>query len=224
MSESTEAATIVSPRETRVRKRDGDTPFSLSPPRLAVAGQRGYATSMQAGTASWIFVALAMGCSRATPTTQVVTPASTLPMGDAGADGDLLVRVHRYGGGPASLDHTLTIGRSGAVRLVGHDALWCTRTSKNVPYTQPIDTRGVLTAEALAEIRTLTEAPALRSFPGAKPPAHAPASDGVAAEVSLPGLPTILVDGVREVTGPMGRLLDLDRDLARQFGTAAACQ
>jgi hypothetical protein len=165
-----------------------------------------------------------MGCSRATPTTQVAVPAPTLPMRDAGTDGDLLVRVHRYGGGPASLDHTLTIERSGAIRLVGHDALWCTRTNKNVPYTQPVDTRGALAAEALAEIRTLTEAPALRAFPGARGPAHAPQSDGVAAEVTLPGQPTILVDGVRDVTGPMGRLLDLDRELARQFGTAAACQ
>ncbi len=164
-----------------------------------------------------------MGCSRGAPTPHVAPPTPTVATGDAGSDDDLLVRVHRYGGGPASLDHTLTIHRSGAVRLVGHDALWCTRTRKSAPYTQPVDTRGVLTPEVLSEIRTLSVAPALRSFPGAMPPAHAPASDGVAAEVTLPGQPTILVDGVREVAGPMGRLLDLDRDLAKHFGTAAIC-
>ncbi len=86
-----------------------------------------------------------------------------------------MVRVHRYGGGPASLDHSLTIARSGSIRLLGHDALWCTRTRSSVPYTHPVDTRGTLSAQALAEIRTLTEAPArslrrmLRS-PTASPP------------------------------------------------------
>lgn len=197
--------------------------FHVKGAGLAVAGERVYSPSMQRGTA-WVLAMVVAGCSRGAPATQVAPPAPVPSANEAGSGGDFLVRVHRYGGGPASLDHTLTIGPSGDVRLVGHDSLWCTRTSKNVPYTQPIDTRGALSAEALAEIRTLTEAPALRAFPGARGPAHAPQSDGVAAEVTLPGQPAILVDGVRDVSGPMGRLLDLDRELARQFGTAAACQ
>jgi hypothetical protein len=41
----------------------------------------------------------------------------------------------------------------------------------------------------------------------------------VAAEVFLPSRPLILVDGVG-VSGKMGRLLELDRELAPPSGTA----
>ena len=59
-------------------------------------------------------------------------------------------------------------------------------------------------------------------FAGAQGAARAPQHDGVAAEVTLPGQATILVDGVSEVAGKMRRLLDLDRDLALRYGAAAS--
>lgn len=167
------------------------------------------------------------GCSRAAPDTRTSpeTKASRESSASASEAGPpFVVRIHRWGGGPASLDHTLEIGADGFARLTGYDGLWCSRAKKQATAARSVDTRVALDPAVFDELRALAADPEVLRYPGAAAPAHAPASDGVAAEVSFPAHPSLLVDGIREVDGKMGRLLDLDRDLAARFGVAAACR
>jgi hypothetical protein len=136
----------------------------------------------------------------------------------------LVVRVHRWGGGPASLDHTLEIADDGSVHLHGYDALWCMRANKSHSAVRTVvDTRGALDARTFEELHALASDPDVARYPSANGPAHAPEYDGVAAEVSLPAHGPILIDGVREAKGKMLRLLELDREIAERLGVAAAC-
>jgi hypothetical protein len=141
---------------------------------------------------------------------------------EAGAP--FVVRVHRWGGGPKPLDHTLEIERDGFAHLTGYDELWCPHANKTPSGARRVDTRVALEPGVFDELRTLAADPEVTRYAGANGPAHAPAYDGVAAEVSVPGHPFLLVDGVRDVKGRMGRLLDLDRELAARLGVAAACR
>lgn len=171
-----------------------------------------------------VLASLLLGCSR--PTTESkATPSSTSPAAaatDANDSGPaFVVRIHRYGGGPPGLDHTLEVTQDGSAHLTGNDGLWC-RGKKGPMAGKPVDTRVRLDPVVFAEIRALSSNPEVVRFPGARGPARAPQSDGVAAEVALPAQGTLLVDGVREVPGKMGRLLDLDRELAARFGSAAS--
>jgi hypothetical protein len=177
-------------------------------------------------------LALLVGCSRSVPgskanedTRPPPTTASAPAALRAPVDGGpaLLVRIHRFGGGPASLDHSLEVLADGSAHLTGHDQLWCDR-EKKVRTANEADTRFVLDPSTREEIRLLAEHPEVTGFAGASGPARAPEADGVAAEVFLPSHARILVDGVRGVPGRMGRLLDLDRELAARFGAAAVCR
>jgi hypothetical protein len=165
-----------------------------------------------------------LGCSRptteskATPNEPLLT--ATLPAAkDAGST--FVVRIRRYGGGPRGLDHTFEVAPDGSAHLTGHDSLWC-RGTKPSHAGAPVDTRVPLDPAVFAEVRELSIHPEVARFAGAQGPARAPQYDGVAAEVTLPAQAPILVDGVREVAGKMGRLLDLDRELAARYGAAAA--
>lgn len=167
------------------------------------------------------------GCSR--PRSETAPSPETKPSrettaiaSDAGAP--FVVRVHRWGGGPKAVDHTLEIGRDGFAHLTGYDELWCRQANKTRAGAAPVDTRVALEPGVFDELRALAADPDVTRYAGANGPAHAPSYDGVAAEVSLPGHPPLLVDGVRDVKGRMGRLLDLDRELAALLGVAAACR
>lgn len=168
---------------------------------------------------------LLAGCSRPTPETKASPEAKASPdtaVLDAAAP--LVVRVHRWGGVPGSLDHTLEVVDDGSVHLYGYDAMWCIRAKKKWPSgPRRLDTRSALDARTFEEIRALASDPDVARYPSAPPPARAPESDGVAAEVSLSTHGPILIDGVRELKGKMARLLDLDREIADRLGVAAAC-
>lgn len=162
------------------------------------------------------------GCSRPTPETRTSeTTTATTSAPDAGPP--LVVRIHRFGGGPASLDHTLEIGGDGFAHLTGADWLWCRHANKGTAGAMAVDTRSALEPAVFAELRALAADPEVLRYAGTAPPAHAPSYDGVAAEVSFPAHPTILVDGIQDVKGKMGRLIDLDREVAARLGVAAAC-
>lgn len=167
-----------------------------------------------------MIAAMLLGCSR--PTTESkATPSAAAAADATDSEPTFVVRIHRYGGGPSGLDHTLELAQDGSAHLTGNDAQWC-RSKKGSSDIKPVDTRVRLDPVVFAEIRALSSHPEVVRFPGAPSPARAPQSDGVAAEVTLPAQATILVDGVREVPGKMGRLLDLDRELASRFGAAAS--
>lgn len=164
------------------------------------------------------------GCTRPTPETRTspeTKPPPAAVASEAGAP--FVVRTHRWGGGPASLDHTLEIGGDGFAHLTGYDWLWCVHAKKTRSAARSVDTRVALEPAVLDELRALAADPEVLRYPGAARPARAPSSDGVAAEVSFPAHPSLLVDGVHDVKGGMGRLLDLDRELAARLGVAAAC-
>lgn len=158
--------------------------------------------------------------ARPPPTTASAPAALRVPVDGGQA---LLVRIHRFGGGPAWLDYSLEVLADGSAHLTGLDQFWCDR-QKKVRTANKVDTRFVLDPSTREEIRLLSEHPEVTGFTGASGPARAPESDGVAAEVFLPSHARILVDGVREVPGRMGRLLDLDRELAARFGAEAVCR
>jgi hypothetical protein len=163
---------------------------------------------------------LLAGCSRPTPERRASPKAAAL---DAAVP-PLVVRVHRWGGGPASLDHTLEITNDGSVRLHGYDDLWCMRANKSHSAVRTVvDTSGALDARTFEELRALASDPGVLGYPSANGPAHAPEYDGVAADVSLPAHAPILIDGVREAKGKMLRLLELDSEIAGRLGVAAAC-
>jgi hypothetical protein len=172
---------------------------------------------------------LLLGCSRPTTeskATQNGTPPTATATAPAANDAGptFVVRIHRYGGAPPDLNHTLEVAPDGSAHLTGHDGLWC-RGKKGPQGGTPVDTRVTLDPVVFAEVRALSIHPEVVRFAGAQGPARAPQYDGVAAEVTLPAQAPILVDGVREVAGKMGRLLDLDRDLALRYGAAAsACE
>lgn len=170
-------------------------------------------------------VLFSCGCSRPSPemrTSETTTsPVASTSTPDAGPS--FVVRIHRFGGGPASLDHTLEIGGDGVAHLTGHDWLWCQQAKKGAAGAGPVDTRGAVEPAVLAELRALASDPEVLRYPGTAPPAHAPSYDGVAAEVSFSARPTILVDGIQDAKGKMDRLLDLDREVAARLGVAAAC-
>ena len=183
-----------------------------------------------------LFALLVLGCSRPTteskatpnePLPTVALPASpasaAVPTSPAANDAGptFIVRIHRYGGGPVGLDHTFEVAPDGSAHLTGYDPLWC-HGNKGPHAGAPVDARVPLDAAVFAEVRELSIHPEVARFAGAQGPALAPQSDGVAAEVTLPAEAPILVDGVREVPGKMGRLLDLDRELAARYGAAAA--
>jgi hypothetical protein len=177
-----------------------------------------------------LFALLMLGCSR--PTTESkATPNEPLPTATLPAANDagptFVVRIHRYGGGPHGLDHTFEVAPDGSAHLTGHDSLWCRGSlgslgTKPSHAGAPVDARVPLDPAVFAEVRELSMHPEVARFAGAQGPARAPQYDGVAAEVTLPAQAPILVDGVREVAGKMGRLLDLDRELAARYGAAAA--
>jgi len=177
-----------------------------------------------------VLASLLLGaCSRAAPESKATPPeasaataTATATATDAGAP--FVVRIHRFGGGPASLDHTLEIFADGSARLRGYDHLWCRSAGRTAPLgRKEVDTRVSLERAVIGELRTLAAHPDVTRFAGATGPARAPQFDGVAAEVVLPSRPLILVDGLGEARGKMARLLDLDRELAARYGTAAAC-
>jgi hypothetical protein len=166
-------------------------------------------------------------CSRAAPESKATPPepaAATMPPALAVPGAPFVVRIHRFGGGPASLNHTLEVFADGTARLTGYDYLWCRNAGRTAPLTRKdVDTRVTLERAAFDEVRTLAAHPDVTGFAGATGPARAPQSDGVAAEVFLRSRPVILVDGLGEARGKMTRLLDLDRELAARYGTVAAC-
>ena len=170
-----------------------------------------------------LLAALLIACSRTTATSTNSTMNDAGPSATRDAGSPFIVRIHRYGGGPRGLDHTLEVSNDGSARLVGYDTLWCNGKERRGVSTAPIDVRITLEEPVIDELRRLAADPEVTSFRGAAGPAKAPESDGVAAEVVLPPRVPILVDGVREVSGKMGRLLDLDRELAKRYGSAATC-
>jgi len=142
---------------------------------------------------------------------------------DGGAP--FIVRVHRWGGAPGGLNHTLEVYPDASARLTGYDSRWCTRAQNTLlgPRDVNVDTRGLVQPVVFAELRALVRHPDVTHFAGANGPPRAPAYDGVAAEITLPSQPPLLVDGVGDAQGKMGRLLALERELAQRLGVPAAC-
>lgn len=170
------------------------------------------------------FALLLLGsCSRPTPPTPETKPS---PVATVVAEAHFVVRVHRWGGGPASLDHTLEVANDGSVHLHGYDHLWCTRAKEGnrSAVRAVVDIAGALDARTFEEIRALANDPEVARYPSATPPARAPERDGVAAEISLPTHAPILVDGVRGTDGKVDRLLGLAAEVAGRLGVAAACR
>ncbi len=122
-----------------------------------------------------VIASLLLGCSR--PTTESkATPSGTSPAAaatDANDSGPaFVVRIHRYGGGPPGLDHTLEVTQDGSAHLTGNDGLWC-RGKKGPMAGKPVDTRVRLDPIVFAEIRALSSNPEVVRFPGARGPARA---------------------------------------------------
>lgn len=157
----------------------------------------------------------------AEPVASAATTASTTS--DAGAP--LVVRIHRWGGAPGGLNHTLEVHADASARLTGYDSRWCTieQNTRLGPRNVNVDTRGLVEPDVFAELRALVSHPEVTRFAGANGPARAPASDGVAAEITLPPQAPVLIDGLQDVKGKMARLLTLERELAKRLGVPAAC-
>jgi len=165
-------------------------------------------------------------CSRTPSEAPAKRTEAAVPLVDAraattvvDAGPTFLVRIHRYAGGPGIIDHTVGIATDGTIHVTGIDEHWCRPPRDD----KPVDTRAALEPPLLAEIRALVADASVTGYPSANRPARAPEHDGVAADVEIAGKGAILVDGVHDATGPMLRLLDLDRELAAKYGKSAKC-